>query len=164
MLQRSVRGKLVQLRSLLLAALVVPAAACGVDSYLTCGAPCADGGASDATLADSGDSGGTDAGGSDAPSDVTSGDSGCKGDGGYCQKSSDCCSLSCNANNRCAASCAPQGGTCGGSSTCCVGTFCADGGCVACYQDNTPCTQDYQCCGGSCTGGYDGGTQRCGGN
>ena len=163
MLQQRVRRELVPVRSLVFGALLVPLAACGVDSYLTCGAPCEDGGASDATVPDSStaDSGGTDSG----ASDVTTGtDSGCKGDGGYCQKSSECCSSACNANNRCAPSCASQGGTCGSTSACCVGTFCADGGCVSCYQENAPCTEDYQCCGGSCTGGYDGGTQHCSGN
>jgi len=157
-----VRGEQMQLKAAFLVVLVAPIAACGVDSYLTCGAPCEDGGAGDATVPDtgSGDSGVADAA-KDAPGDVTTGDSGCKGDGGYCQKGSDCCSSACNASNRCVASCASQGGACGSTSGCCVGMFCADGGCAACYADNAPCTNDNQCCGGNCTGGYDGGTHHC---
>jgi hypothetical protein len=143
-----------------LAAAIAALAGCSVDSYLTCGAPCEDGGASDATLLDS--SG--DAGTSDAPIDVTTTDSGCKGDGGYCQKSSECCSLSCNQSNRCTPSCSPAGGSCGSNGACCLGNFCSDGGCVACFQDYATCTSDTQCCGGNCNGGSDGGPKHCSGN
>jgi hypothetical protein len=132
-------------------------AGCSVDGYLTCGAPCEDGGSSDATL---GDANAPDAG--DASSSDAGFEGGCKGDGGYCQQSSDCCSSACNQNGRCAASCVSQGGACGGS-TCCIGSFCSDGGCTQCYATNATCTSDNQCCSGSCNGGYDGGAQHCSG-
>ncbi len=129
---------------------------CAVDGYLTCGAPCEDGGSSDATT----DGNANDAKASDASNNDAGYDAGCKGDGGYCQQNSDCCSSACNQNGRCAASCVSQGGACS-SSTCCVGSFCSDGGCAQCYAANATCTNDNQCCSGSCTGGYDGGPQHC---
>jgi len=143
------------------------AAACAVDPELTCGAPCAD----SSTVADGGSKDGTV--GSDASdaatgndvvtNDVTTNDSGCKGDGGYCQSNSSCCSGACNQNGKCSPSCSSQGSGCS-QQTCCIGNYCNGSTCVQCKQDNSTCSQDYECCGGGCQGGSDGGSQHCSGN
>ena len=136
-----------------LGAVTVAAAACAVDPGLTCGAPCVDGAAgdtgADVTVADASDGGTTTDTGSDAANDVTIGDGGCKGDGGFCQSNSTCCSGACNEFGKCSPSCGGSGSGCSGQ-TCCIGLYCAGSSCAQCKQDNSTCSQDYECCNGGC--------------
>jgi hypothetical protein len=126
-------------------------AACAVDGELTCGAPCADAsssdGGADVTVTDSA----SDTGG-DVATDVAV-EGGCKGDGGYCQNASTCCSGACNQNGKCTPSCVALGSGCSGQ-TCCIGSYCSSPTCVQCKQEGATCAQDYECCGGnSCQNG-----------
>ncbi len=145
------------------------AAGCGVDSYLTCGAPCEDSGAQDATV--NPDSGGKDGGyqqdssypkdssypqdsGSDAFQQKDSGSDGnCTGN--YCQGQSSCCGAApvCNASNHCAATCGAVDASCTtqGGDTCCKQSFCSGGVCSQCFPKEAGCTNDNQCCGGNCS-------------
>ena len=142
------------------------AAACAVDPGLTCGAPCVDAASVgdtgvDGTVADASDAGTTDTGSDVAANDVTIGDGGCKGDGGFCQSNSTCCSGACNEFGKCAPSCGAQSSGCS-QQTCCIGLYCNGSSCAQCKQDNSTCSQDYECCGGSCQSTVDGG-MRCNG-
>jgi hypothetical protein len=140
------------------------AAGCGVDSYLTCGAPCEDSGSTnDATIPDTGtDSTTADAGNSkDASSDVTqqkdsnTGDGNCTG--AFCSNGGNgCCNAApvCNAGNRCATSCGAIDASCTlqGGDTCCQLSFCNNGHCSQCYAKDAGCIDDFQCCSNSCSG------------
>jgi hypothetical protein len=137
------------------------AAACATDPELTCGAPCADGAVADTGVDVTITDGGTDAANdvvTDAASDA------CKGDGGFCGSNNSCCSGACSETNHCVAACDPQGTTCSQQS-CCINYYCGDSStCTQCKQDNTGCSQDYECCGGSCSIFGDSGVKRCNGN
>jgi hypothetical protein len=131
------------------------AAGCGVDSYLTCGAPCEDASA-DATVPDSGV--GTDASDASSAKDVSVKDAdaeaGCLGS--FCQGSSGCCSSApiCNAGHRCATSCGALDASCTqqGGDTCCQPYFCNQGHCSACFEAGVQCSEDWQCCSNACVG------------
>lgn len=151
-----------RLRWFFLGAFGALAAACAVDPELTCGAPCADAAVGD-TGADGtvASDGGSDAA-SDAINDTTGGDGNCKSDGGYCQSNGTCCSGACNEFGKCAPSCGGQSAGCT-QQTCCIGLYCTGSSCAQCKQDNSTCSQDYECCGGSCQNSLDAG-MRCTGN
>ncbi len=135
------------------------AVGCGVDSYLTCGAPCEDAG-NDATLVDSG--GGNDAsdGGTkdvfvkEAGQQDAGGEAGCLGSS--CQGNSQCClsAPSCNAGHHCATSCGALDASCTqqNGDTCCQPYFCNQGHCSACFEAGVQCSEDWQCCNGACVG------------
>jgi hypothetical protein len=130
---------------------------CGVDSYLTCGAPCdPDAGrdAADATVAEDAPSSadGSTQTPSDASSDglVTESDAVSDGgspeassvDGGSndsgCPVGSLCCKIT---------------GSCSSSAECCEGHFCdSTGNCVACLHADASCASGRQCCSESCVG------------
>lgn len=132
---------------------------CGVDSYLTCGAACDDGGvdattpdASDASADGSPSDAGSDGKPSDAGSDVAQ-ETGCQG--AYCQSSGSCCGTSpaCTAGHRCATSCGGVDASCSSQpDTCCPNEFCTQGRCSACIPSDAGCSEDNQCCSGSCNG------------
>jgi hypothetical protein len=148
---------------LLLLLLLGPAtlAGCGVDSYLTCGAPCdpEEGGegrdTADATVGAGSDASSTDAtpgmaldagalglaAESDAISDgpvaeASSSDGGLSDSG--CPVGSLCCKLT---------------GACSSSAECCEGYFCdGTGNCTACLHADASCASGRQCCSERCVG------------
>jgi hypothetical protein len=73
----------------------------------------------------------------------------CADQGQGCTQDSDCCGGSCT-NGICQTLCA-IGNSCGEAELCCTGQRCFRGGC--CIDDFQTCTQDADCCSGSCVGG-----------
>lgn len=96
----------------------------------------------------------------------------CAATGASCAGGKSCCKGSCDPGSSLCSDCRATGVSCGAPADCCSGVCSSPTGTAntcSCYGAGTPCTEDRNCCGAKCLGGFCGGLtcsvgeQNCGG-